>query len=176
MYTPITTPEARDRAELATKTLLWIEIAFGALAFWSDALEARTWKHLLVAGLLTAGFGAISYLASTIVSRFSEANGHKLTRGLVTFAGVVLIIVAGGMTWHGLVWANDVAGLVPAGFEFVLPIAAYGLSALNVIGLYVFTREIRRKAAVVTLQPVENPRTIAGRNLARLRWDEQKRA
>jgi uncharacterized membrane protein len=168
MYTPITTPAARDRAELAAKILLGIEIAFGTLAFWSDAIEAGTWKHLVVAFLLTAGFGAVSVLASTIVSRFAEADGHKLTRAMVGFAGFVLVVVSGGMTWHGLAWANDVAVLVSAGFELTLPVAAYGLSALNVIALYTFTREINRRPAA-QLVALPDPVSQAAKLMAQTR-------
>lgn len=173
MYRPITTPEARDRAEAATKVLLAIEIAFGALAFWSDAFASAKWQHFVVAFMLTAGFGAISALASTVVSRLAEAKEHKLTRALVGFSGLVLILVSGGMTWHGLAWADGVANLAPAGLDWILPVAAYGLSALNVIALYAFTREIRRKAELVVI--TENPKTVAARAMANARWEEERR-
>ena len=122
MYRPITTPEARDRAETATKVLLAIEIAFGALAFWSDAFERGTWQHFVVAFMLTAGFGAISALASTVVTRLAEAKEHRLTRWLVALSGAVLVLVAGGMTWHGLAWADqDLALPEQAIFHSIFP-------------------------------------------------------
>lgn len=135
-----------ERARFAANTLVGVEIAFGTLSFWSHALERMTPVHFAVAAMLTAAFGSVSLLCSGVVNRAVAANeaGENVTRGLVAFCGLVLALVGGFMTWHGLVWADVQAELIPGtAQDWLLIPAAMMLSGLNLVAVYVFCREIK---------------------------------
>jgi hypothetical protein len=155
-----------DRARLAANTLLGVEISFGTLAFWSHAFEKGHLANFVVAALLTAFFGSLSLLASGVVTRAvsSREGGAPVTLALVAFCGVVLAIVGGFMTWHGLVWADSVAELLPGdAHDYLLIVGAALLSLLNLVAVYVFCRELKPVQRVARL---EDPKTVAGRVLA----------
>ena len=82
-------------------------------------------------------------------------------------AGAVLVLVAGGMTYHGLAWLDARVDLAP---DWMLVAAAFGLSGLNVVSLYVFAREIPRKREAPRV--IEAPTTLAARELANRRWNQ----
>lgn len=132
------------RTRFAADSLVKIEIAFGALSFWDGAITKGTIYHFAIAGLLTWAFACVSLLASSVVHRYAEAEGHKLTRQLVAFSGAVLVLISGGLTFHGLQWADEKVGLAPVE---MLALSAFLLSALNVILLYAFVREIDQRRA-----------------------------
>lgn len=157
-----------DRARYAANGLLFVEICFGTLAFWSHAFEHGGWARFVVATLLTATFGFTALLASGVVIRAVSAHeaGVKVTRGLVAFCGLVLFLIGAGMTWHGLVWADAQAELIPgADLDWLLIPAACLLSGLNFVAIYVFCRDIKPKIRVV-----ENP----ARQLALDGWEKRR--
>jgi hypothetical protein len=165
-----------DRARLAANGLLWIEIAFGALSFWAGAFDRGRGIDFVVAALLTAAFGCVSLLASGVVSRFAAARaaGQPLTQGFALACGAVLILVAGGMTCHGLLWVDELADLGPS---WLLVVAAFGLSALNTVALYLFVRDMPKPKAeparasaeetIFGARPVASPTPVFAFNAAR---------
>jgi uncharacterized membrane protein len=156
-----------DRARFAANTLLGVEIAFGTLSFWSKAFERAHWIDFVVAGLLTAAFGSVSLLASGVVIRAVAAKdaGEHVTRGLSAFCGLVIALISGFMTWHGLVWADAQADLIPGTeFDWLFIPAALVLSTLNLVSIYVFCRDIKPRQVVI-----ENP----ARQLANKRWNKE---
>lgn len=156
-----------DRARFAANGLLFVEICFGTLAFWSHAFEQGGWARFVVAALLTATFGFTALLASGVVIRAVSAHEAevKVTGGLVAFCGLVLFLIGAGMTWHGLVWADTQAELIPgAELDWMLIPAACLLSGLNFVAIYVFCRDIKPKRSPVAV--LEDPKTVAGRILA----------
>lgn len=159
-----------ERARFAANGLLFVEICFGTLAFWSHAFEQGGWARFVVAALLTATFGFTALLASGVVIRAVSAHeaGVAVTRGLVGFCGLVLFLIGAGMTWHGLSWADAQAELIPGSeLDWLLIPAACLLSGLNFVAIYVFCRDIKPKRATVTV--LESPATIAARELAQHR-------
>lgn len=177
------TNSTTGRAAVACNALVYLAIGFGALAFWADAFERGGPVDYLVAAMLTAGFGSASLVLSTVVGRFAEARaaGAWFTAGASIAMGGVLVLIEGGMTHHGLAWLN--ARHAIATHETLL-VAAFGLSLFNVLGIYVFTREIAAKKAAaaparpsadaaVFGPPVAVPATAsdAARALAEKRWN-----
>lgn len=164
-----------ERARFAANTLLGVEISFGTLAFWSHAFEKGQPANFVVAALLTAFFGSLSLLASGLVTRAVEAKeaGADVTRGLVAICGLVLALVGGFMTWHGLVWADEVAELVPGAENDHLLIAGAGLlTALNLVAVYVFCRDLKPKTRQPQLVhfPEEKAKDPAAVAMAQKRW------
>lgn len=163
-----------DRARYAANGLLFVEICFGTLAFWSHAFEYGGLARFTVAALLTATFGFTALLASGVVIRAVSAHeaGLAVTRGLVGFCGLVLFLIGAGMTWHGLSWADAQAELIPGvEFDWLLIPAAGLLSGLNFVAIYVFCRDIKPKRS--TVHVLEAPETIAGRTLAQKRHNSK---
>lgn len=132
------------RAKFAADSLVRIEIAFGTLSFWDHAIAKGDVANYLIAALLTWAFACVSLLVSSVVTRYAEAEGHKLTQAMAAYSGGVLVLIAGGMTFHGLAWADEKVGLAPMP---LLVLASFLLSVLNVISLYVFVREIEARRA-----------------------------
>jgi len=170
-----------DRARFAANTLLAVEISFGTLSFWSHAFEKGQLAHFVVAFLLTATFGSISILAAGVVTRAVAAQqaDQKVTRGLVACCGVVIAMVAGFMTWHGLVWADSVAELIPgADMDWLFVPAAAMLSGLNLVTMYVFGRELppRARPAQLVHFPVdgEKQKDPAAQEMARKSWEKRR--
>ena len=168
------------RLAVACHALVYLAIAFGALAFWSDAAEAGGFVDYLVATMLTATFGFLSIVLSGVVTRYAEARESKqwFTAATVAILGVVLGVIEAGMTNHGLTWLDARHDL--ATWEILLA-ASIGLSAFNVLGLYVFARELPRvKAANAPSTERSSDEAVFGsapqtaselaRNLANERW------
>jgi len=98
----------------------------------------------------------------------AQQADQKVTRGLVACCGVAIALVAGFMTWHGLVWADSVAELIPGSdMDWLFVPAAAMLSGLNLVTMYVFGRELKPTPAVET-----NP----ARLLAIEGWKKRKAA
>lgn len=131
------------RAVFAANALVYLAIAFGVLSFWSDAIAAGGALDYLVAALLTVASGSCSLLLSGVATRFAEAKeaGAYYTAGAAIGLGVILGLIESGMTHQGLAWLNARHALAP---EWLLVVAAFGLSAFNVLALYVFGREIQK--------------------------------
>lgn len=160
-----------ERARFAANTLLGVEICFGTLSFWSHALEQGGLVHYVVAGLLTATFGAISLMASGVVSRGVSADkaGEPVTVVLVVACGLILAAISGFMTWHGLTWADAQADLIPGTeWDWLFIPGAAMLSLFNLVAIHTFCRELKPKARPVTL--IESAATLAARELAGKRW------
>lgn len=154
-----------DRARFAANALVYLAIAFGVLSFWSDAIAAGGAVDYLVAALLTVAFGSVSLLLSGVVSRFAEAReaGATFTAWASIGLGLILGLIEAGMTHQGLAWLNARHPLAP---DWLLAVAAFGLSAFNVAALAVFVREIKpakpRKAAdLVAFGSHQERRTLA---------------
>lgn len=164
-----------ERARFAARTLLGVEISFGTLAFWSHAIERNAPANYVVAALLTAFFGSLSLLASGVVTRAVEAGRrHPVTLALDALCGVALAIVGGFMTWHGLVWADEVAELLPgAENDHFLIVGAGLLTVLNLVAIYVFCRDLAPAHRPDAHAEEEKPESIAGRVLAYQRHGRQ---
>lgn len=134
------------RASFAANALVYLAIAFGVLSFWSDAIAAGGAIDYLVAALLTVASGSCSLLLSGVVSRVAEARecGSGFTAGAAVGLGVILGLIESGLTHQGLAWLNARHPLAP---EWILVVASFGLSAFNVLALYVFAREIKAPKA-----------------------------
>lgn len=132
-----------SRAEFACNALVYLAIAFGALSFWSDAFAGGSPIDYLVAACLTVAIAATSFLLSGVVMRFAEAKvaAQTFTAWATVALGCVLVLIEGGMTHQGLAWLDARHDLAP---DWILVVASFGLSGFNVLGLYVFAREIPR--------------------------------
>ncbi len=130
-----------ERAVFACNALVYLAIAFGALSFWSDAVAGGSPIDYLVAALLTVAIAATSFLLSGAAMRFAEAKvaGEIFTTWATVVLGAVLVLIEGGMTHQALAWLDARHDLAP---EWILVVASFGLSGFNVLGLYVFAREI----------------------------------
>jgi hypothetical protein len=147
------------RALFACNALVYLAIAFGVLSFWSDALSAGGPVDYLVASLLTVAFGSVSFLLSGVVTRFAEARDRSawFTAAASIVLGIVLCLIEGGMTHQGLAWLDARKDIAP---DWILIVASFGLSAFNVLALYVFAREIPKKTVPAS----------AASQLAAARW------
>lgn len=150
------------RAILASKALVYLAIAFGTLAFWSDAAASGGPVDYLAAALLTVASAAISLLLSGVALRVAEAREKAawLTAWLAGGLGAVLGLIEAGLSLHGLQWLDGLHDLAP---DWLLVVAAFGLSAFNVFSLYAFAREIpnaakRPSAEVLMFGPNRNER------------------
>ncbi len=132
-----------DRALFACNALVYLAIALGALAVWSDAIAAGGLADYLAAIILTVACTMISFLLSGVVIRIAEAREARawLTAAGVSVTGILLGLIEGGMTHHGVVWLDARHDL---GSPEALFVASFGLSAFNVGGLYFFAREIAK--------------------------------
>lgn len=135
-----------DRARFAANALVYLAIAFGVLSFWSDAIAAGGAVDYLVAALLTVASGSCSLLLSGVVQRFAEARDRRawFTAWSAVGLGVILGLIEAGMTHQGLAWLNVRHPMAP---DWLLTVAAFGLSAFNVLALAVFVREIPKEKA-----------------------------
>lgn len=135
-----------ERARFACNALVYLAIAFGVLSFWSDAIAAGGAVDYLVAALLSVASCACSLLLSGVVSRIAEAREARawVTLGAAAALGIVLATIESGLTHQGLAWLNARHALAP---EWLLVLAAFGLSGFNVLALYVFGREIQAPKA-----------------------------
>ncbi len=129
------------RAKFATQGLVYLAIAFGVISFWDEAVRLGGAIDYVVALLLTAGFTFISFLLSGAVPRFAEAKGadQVFTQRAAIGLGFVLCLIEGSMTHQGLAWLDARKDL---GDDLALWVASFGLSAFNVLGFYVFAREL----------------------------------
>lgn len=120
-------------SQLACYTLVGLAIVFGAIAFWS--------KGAVPAVLLTAAFGALSFLLAGTVTRFAEAmsKGAKVTAGMSVAMGLVCLLFEANMTHLGLDHLNGEYAIAP---DWALWPASFGLSLFNVFSVYAFAREI----------------------------------
>lgn len=168
-----------ERARFAANTLLGVEISFGTLSFWSHAFEKGQLVHYVVAMLLTLTFGSISILAAGVVTRAVAAQqaGETVTRGLVAFCGLVVVLIAGFMTWHGLTWADAQAELIPGtDADWLFIPAAAMLSGLNLVAMYVFCRELkpRNRQPQLVHFPAEGEKDPAAQAMARKSWEARR--
>lgn len=173
------------RSAVACHALVYLAIAFGALAFWSDAAAVGGPVDYLVAALLTIGFGSLSIVLSGVVARYAEAKaaGAGFTAYAAIGLGIVLGVIEAGMTNHGLAWLDARHDL--ASSEILL-FASIGLSAFNVLGLYVFGRELPKPKKAVApsteqsadaaifgaASPAPATPSEAASTLAKKRWDK----
>ena len=152
-----------DRAWFAANALVYLAIALGTLAFWSEALSGGNILDVdallkdpgmligyVVAGVLTIAMVSASYLLSITVPRIADAMEKKayVTVAMVGLLGAVLVLIEGGMTHQGLAWLDARQDIAP---EWALWVASFGLSAFNVFSLYAFVRQIKKPIPELTM-------------------------
>jgi hypothetical protein len=125
-----------------------LAIVLSAMAFWD--------KGFVPAVLMTAAFGAVSFLLAGSVIRLAEAiaKRHRITAGLVIVMASICLTLEAGLTHYGLAHLNDAYAIAPAWSLWPM---SFGLSLFNVFSQYTFARELKapRPRIVVPSGPQE---------------------
>lgn len=135
-------------AQTACYALTGLAIVLSAMAFWS--------KGFVPAVLMTAAFGAVSFLLAGSVIRLAEAvaKRHRITAALVVIMASICLTLEAGLTHYGLAHLNDAYAIAPAWSLWPM---SFGLSLFNVFSQYTFARELKapRPRIVAPVTPAE---------------------
>ena len=134
-YSYTTTSSADNHAaQTACYALTGLAITLSAMAFWD--------KGFVPAVLMTAAFGAVSFLLAGSVIRLAEAvaKRHRITAGLVIVMASICLTLEAGLTHYGLDHLNAAYAIAPT--WSLWPIS-FGLSLFNVFSQYTFARELK---------------------------------
>ncbi len=153
--------EDRPFEQQACLAFVGLSVVTATLGFW-----AKGW---LPGTLLTIAMAVIVFLLSRAVGRVEEA---WRTRNYFTalVAGVLALgfgMIEANLNHIGLDHLNTEYGLAPA--DFLWP-ACFFISAVNVFAAYGFARALEDKSATPVVV-IENPATLAARELAGRRWN-----
>lgn len=134
-YSYTTTSSAdNNAAQTACYALTGLAITLSAMAFWD--------KGFVPAVLMTAAFGAVSFLLAGSVIRLAEAiaKRHRITAALVIVMASICLTLEAGLTHYGLEHLNTQYGIAPAWSLWPM---SFGLSLFNVFSQYTFARELK---------------------------------
>lgn len=136
-----------NAAQTACYTLTGLAITLSAMAFWS--------KGFIPAVLMTAAFGAVSFLLAGSVIRLADAvaKRHQITAALVVIMASICLTLEAGLTHYGLEHLNAQYAIAPAWSLWPL---SFGLSLFNVFSQYTFARELKaHRPRIVTKERAE---------------------